>query len=341
MPLDLAGDVTVPPETHTAGFIGLEPCDASGQRLAPMINAGSGRIGDVDHDVSFSAKPRPDGRYRDFHHKVSSYVARLAGPARELEPHVTAQTFEPLRETDVGSVFRYADTATPRAGLERYADRLAAHRVAIIGLGGSGSYILDLVAKTSVAEIHLYDSDRLLQHNAFRAPGATSITDLRGGRNKAIHWRRVYGRLRRGIHAHPRRITSANVATLRRFDFVFIAIDDGPSRDLITRALEGFGVPYVDVGLGVTDVDDRLLAIVRVSTGTPAHAVDRRRLPVAPTGRDNEYRHNIQVADLNALNAALAVLRWKKLTAIYADLGHEHFSTLTTTTNTIRNVAPR
>jgi hypothetical protein len=31
---------------------------------------------------------------------------------------------------------------------------------------------LDFVAKTPVEEIHLFDSDVFLQHNAFRAPGA-------------------------------------------------------------------------------------------------------------------------------------------------------------------------
>jgi len=48
--------------------------------------------------------------------------------------------------------------------------RLELEKVAIIGLGGTGSYILDLVAKTPVKEIHLFDADALLNHNAFRHP---------------------------------------------------------------------------------------------------------------------------------------------------------------------------
>ena len=42
---------------------------------------------------------------------------------------------------------------------------------------------------------------------------------------------------------------------------------------------------------------------------------------------DNDYAHNIQIADLNALNAALAVIRWKKLCGFYTDQEHEHSST--------------
>ena len=38
---------------------------------------------------------------------------------------------------------------------------------------------------------------------------------------------------------------------------------------------------------------------------------------------DGEYDRNIQMAELNALNAALAVVRWKKARGIYLDLGRE------------------
>ena len=42
------------------------------------------------------------------------------------------------------------------------------------------------------------------------------------------------------------------------------------------------------------------------------------------------YASNIQVADLNALNACLAVVKWKKLRGFYRDLESEHHSTYTT-----------
>ena len=56
--------------------------------------------------------------------------------------------------------------------------KLMNHKVAIIGLGGTGSYILDMLAKTPVSEIHLFDGDDFLTHNAFRSPGAASLDDL-------------------------------------------------------------------------------------------------------------------------------------------------------------------
>ncbi|WP_318271316.1 ThiF family adenylyltransferase [Sphingobacterium cellulitidis] len=46
--------------------------------------------------------------------------------------------------------------------------KLERQKIAIIGLGGTGAYILDMVAKTPVKEIHLFDGDSFDQHNAFR-----------------------------------------------------------------------------------------------------------------------------------------------------------------------------
>jgi hypothetical protein len=43
------------------------------------------------------------------------------------------------------------------------------------------------------------------------------------------------------------------------------------------------------------------------------------------------------VADLNALNAALAVIRWKKLFGFYSDLEEEHHSVYVIDGNSIAN----
>jgi len=72
------------------------------------------------------------------------------------------------------SVFKYIDTASSRAGINVPTQKLELARIAIVGVGGTGSYVLDLVAKTPVKEIHLFDGDVFLSHNAFRAPSAAS-----------------------------------------------------------------------------------------------------------------------------------------------------------------------
>lgn len=49
------------------------------------------------------------------------------------------------------------------------------------------------------------------------------------------------------------------------------------------------------------------------------------------------YSSNIQVADLNALNAVLAVIKWKKIRGFYRDLEKEYHCTYTTDGNMLLN----
>jgi hypothetical protein len=52
---------------------------------------------------------------------------------------------------------------------------------------------------------------------------------------------------------------------------------------------------------------------------------------------NDDYDYNIQIADLNALNAALAVIKWKKLWGFYLDLENENYSTYTIDGNMLLN----
>lgn len=235
--------------------------------------------------------------------------------------------------------FLYADTGPPRAGIEAVTRRLRGGSVGIIGLGGTGSYVLDLVAKTPVERIVVIDGDRLEAHNAFRAPGAISVAELAGSPPKVAHFATVYGRMRGGIVAHAEHLTAENLHLLDGLDFVFCCTDGVESRALIVPALEARGLPFVDCGLGLTLVDDALIGLVRVTTSTPAmrdHAHAAGRIPTE-AGDGDLYRSNIQVADMNALAAALAVMRWKRLVGFYLDLEGEYNSTFSVDGNHLRN----
>ncbi|MEI8329920.1 MAG: hypothetical protein WCG14_08035 [Chlamydiia bacterium] len=83
--------------------------------------------------------------------------------------------------------------------------------------------------------------------------------------------------------------------------------------------------------------DDALTGIVRVTTVTAAkndHVADK--ISFATTA-DNAYSQNIQIAELNALNAALAVIKWKKLIRFYHNLGKEHDAGYLINSNNIIN----
>ncbi len=340
--LELANDVTQKPADHVTRFAGSTPCDATGQPLGRIINS-SGHAAlaeglEIDH--TFSSKPS-DG-YRDYHHKMTTYISILAGPARELDPEATAMTFPLITPSEEdSSVFNYIDTASTRAGIMAITERLEAiGPVAIVGLGGTGAYVLDLVAKTPVAAIHLFDGDRFLQHNAFRSPGAPTGAQLEERPQKVNHFAALYAAMHRHIVPHDYFVDQSNVEELRGMSFVFLALDEGAAKRLIVAKLEDFGIPFVDVGMGVLEEEGAVGGLVRTTTSTPAqrdHVHDHHRIPFAEGDGDNDYSRNIQIADLNALNAALAVIRWKKLAGFYRDDEHEHHSLYVISGNALIN----
>ena len=247
----------------------------------------------------------------DYYEKMTTYEDLISRPARALDPAVTARTFAVPPMQDDGSPFNYPDTASSRAQIGIVSEKLELPSVAIVGLGGTGSYILDLIAKTPVGEIHLFDDDRFAQHNAFRAPGAAPVEVLCAAPRKVDYLKDIYSAIHPGIHVHPG-IDESNVESLRDMGFVFLAMGAKPARDLTVTKLKEFGVLFVDAGMGLFKEGDRLGGIVRTSFN--------ESIPSTPGADGGVYASNIQVADLNALNAAMAVIRWKKAQGFYADL---------------------
>src|SRR5207237_4358755 len=142
---------------------------------------------------------------------VTRYAEIISNPARAIDPSVTAKNFSPVPRGEEESVFNYFDTASSRAGITAVTAKLALGKVGIVGLGGTGSYVLDLVAKTPVREIHLFDGDEFLQHNAFRSPGAPSLEELRRKPLKTEYLRELYGRMHKKIVSHPTYVDSSHV----------------------------------------------------------------------------------------------------------------------------------
>ncbi len=339
--LVLANDQTGRPDTHVAYFSGEHPCNADGSEIEKIkhgSNAHSLAEG-VPVNHSFSAKPKPADSYPDYYEQVTTYVAILSGPAQRIDPNVTAKT-HPLivPDDDAEEPFNYTDTASSRSEIVAVTQKLARRRIAILGLGGTGSYVLDLVAKTPVKEIHLYDGDTYYQHNAFRSPGAPSGEELSAKQPKTTYFKNLYAKMHRGIIDHPVYLDASNVEELRGMDFVFVNLDTGGPKKLIVEKLEEFNIPFTDVGMGIQLDNNTLGGIVRVTTSTaPKRDHFRGRVSFEDTPGDDDYNRNIQIADLNALNAALAVIKWKKHFGFYGDLKAEHHSQFSIDTNLLIN----
>ena len=335
--LTLAGDVTQRPDSHQVWFDGEFPCDVTGVPLTGIGNGGQHY--DLGHGITakFHFSTKPEGGYPDYYEKMAHYANLFAGPAANLKPGTTVRTFRTPEEED-DCVFNYAETASDRAGIGALTERLAGETIAIIGLGGTGSYVLDFVAKTPVRQIRLFDRDEFLQHNAFRAPGAPSIEELRAVQSKVQYLKGIYSKMHRGIVAHETQIDESNLTLLDGVTFAFLCMDAGEAKRQIVQKLESIGASFIDVGMGLELDDGSLGGILRVTASTPEqrdHVATRVSFDAGAA--DNIYASNVQVADLNALNAVLAVIKWKKLRGFYRDLEQEHHCTYTTDGNMLLN----
>jgi hypothetical protein len=241
------------------------------------------------------------------------YINILSAPARALDANLQIVQ-RPITWKVEDSPFVYTDTASSRAGYSAVAAKLRNQRLAIVGLGGTGSYALDLLARSPVSEIHLFDGDVLKQHNIFRSPGMLNYFDLLEPVLKADYYAGRYAKLRRGIVPHGIYIDDLNVDQLATFDFVFVAVDKVAARKVICEYLLANGIPFIDCGMHVDMAADQasLYGQVRATMCTPLkndHYAGK--VPAGGLDGDDIYASNIQIAELNCLNAVLAVYRWK------------------------------
>jgi hypothetical protein len=113
--------------------------------------------------------------------------------------------------------------------------------------------------------------------------------------------------------------------------------DRDPVIDIL-RVLLDFGIPFIDVGMDVDEVNGRLIGVVRTTMATrdkQEHVTTR--IKYTDAGFEGDYRTNIQIAELKARNASDAVVGWKKYRGIYADLFTEHSSAFTIASNHVVN----
>lgn len=308
---------------HTVWFAGSVPCMADGTSLqnALVVDTEQQVIAGRQVMCRLSNKPDPIGDMLDnFYNKLMHYIRKLTTYAMAIDSTVSASGVGSFNFRLTKSVFHYPNTAIARSGLDAYDAKLKLGKIAIIGLGGTGSYILDALAKTPVEEIHLYDGDVIEPHNAYRLPGALTIEKAHDNSYKTEYLQQVYASMRTGIVSHPVRADSNNLYEFDDCAFVFMAIDHGPSRGLIARHLAAKGISFIDVGIGVEKIPEtaQLHARARVTFITPesVHLIDG--LPTADDAEEAVY-NNIQLVELNALNAMLAMIRYKQHLGFYTD----------------------
>lgn len=315
----------LPPDNHQVWWTGDYPCFATGLPIEQIRNEDGAKELFSGFTIRHRFSNKPDGAtgFNDHFSKLVHYVNLIQAQAKAIDSTVDAQgDRRDAVEHSVPSPFAYPDSASARAEIQATSNRLALKRVAIVGLGGTGSYVLDQIAKTPVSEIHLFDGDLFLQHNAFRAPGAASQEELAEKPFKTNYFKRKYEAMHLGIVAHPYHLEPANIGEMTDFDFVFVCVDRGAIRRMLFEHLTATNIPFIDVGMDLQQVKatGKLIGSCRFTLCTPEQKDHfTQYAPVSDTDEDAIYRQNIQIADMNALNAQLAVMKWKQHFGFYQD----------------------
>ncbi|MGO8758022.1 MAG: ThiF family adenylyltransferase [Terracidiphilus sp.] len=318
--LEFVDKLTVKQDDHQVWFAGSVPHALDGK---PIPNLGGGStglaLGEASKDIvvqrRFSNKPRATGKFADFFEKIDSYLTIIAGPAMELY-NANPYTFRTVEEMS-DSVFKFHDTLTSRAEIMDLASKFTNDIVAVIGLGGTGGYVLDFLVKTPVREIRGFDFDFFHVHNAFRSPGRLEESEL--GKPKAEVFGARYDNFRHGLKIERGLIDSSSGPDLDGVTFAFVCVDKGSARTKIFDLLISKRIPFIDVGMGLDRKRGPVNGMVRATyySSEDAQRVRDKGLAEMSDKPDDIYRTNIQISEINALNACLAVIRFKQLRGFY------------------------
>lgn len=303
------------PVNHQMFWSGSDPYFTDG---LPIPKLGNGtvdvEIGGIHYRRHLSNKP-PEG-FPTYTLLVEHYVALISSPA-EQKFGVSALTGAIYQVCETASPFKVRDTFSARAEISDLNQLIADDHIAIIGLGGTGAFVLDFLTKTAVASIEAYDYDTFKVHNGFRSPGEVKFADF--GMPKSEVYRGKYEPFRHRVNFRLKRISAGDEALFTNTTFAFVCIDDGEARDEICTMLIRLGIPFIDTGIGVEKEGGKLDGLIRTTLFTPETASAALDRVPRDAQKGDAYRVLVQIAELNALNAALAVIRYKQHRGYYAD----------------------
>ena len=226
---------------HTIFFAGEQPRRKGGGKISVLgITTQANVLSGISNSHQLSARPdRYDQEqwFKKYSDKIKHYVdliSRHVGNEEDCQQARTGMDEVVLSQShdtyDWRPYFRYPDMHSMRHGTTIINYRPKDQKIAIIGLGGTGSYILDLLAKNPIAEIHIYDDDCLKIHNAFRSPGAADKLILDKKPKKVAYYKTAYSKMNKRIQSHAYKITEANLHKLDDKNFVFLCLDQNGAK---------------------------------------------------------------------------------------------------------------
>ena len=293
---------------------------ADGSPIGNLVGGDGKTWSNISVRKGRKGSPEPDESAHDLLHRYAKHVVGAVAAVGGSEA-VSLALEDP---------FHIPNTFEERAAIAPVQDPIRGDRIAIIGLGGTGAFLLDLIAKTPVSQIHLIDDDIVEWHTFKRAPAAPTEDEIEmvrvGSLLKVEYYCSKYSAFRDGVHGHPVRVDSegmfAEFAAEHLIDFAFICIDqltegDSPRQDVVYQAVSASGVPFIDSGVSITLEDSSVRGAVTTSFYEGGSDAWRNAIPNARLHGDAPGYGNVQLPEVNSVAASFAVMEWRRRTGQY------------------------
>jgi hypothetical protein len=130
--------------------------------------------------------------------------------------------------------------------------RIASLRVGVVGLGGTGSLVVQQLSHIGVRDFVLVEDDVVESSNLSRLAGAT-WRDVKLGRSKVAVARRLIQSVGRGVKVRwPGSLRSAaSLDLLGSVDLLIGAVDNDGARLILAELAASRLLPYLDIGVSV------------------------------------------------------------------------------------------
>jgi hypothetical protein len=141
--------------------------------------------------------------------------------------------------------------------------------VAIIGLGGGGSQVVQELAHIGVGHFSLFDADHVEDSNLNRLVGATNVLAVSHASKTAIATQLIRGvNPSASVVAIPK-TWQESADSLRDCDVIFGCVDSFAARQQIEVSARRYMTPYIDIGMDVHDLGDQFAISGQVILSMP------------------------------------------------------------------------
>lgn len=187
--------------------------------------------------------------------------------------------FSPIaRIRVIGDSWRFFDQHQDRALSDEAFDRqvrafgsetqslLSSLHIGVVGAGGTGSAVVEQLARLGVGQLSIFDDDKFERSNVNRVFGS-SVRDE--GRPKVTIAQENVERIGLGtiVNAHANSISRQDGAlALRACDIVFSCVDKEAPRSILMRLSTQYLIPIIDTGVVVASSGTRILDVAGRAT---------------------------------------------------------------------------